>query len=211
MNQSTEHNRAWQQALLEQAERIAAAGLDPAEYLGGMMQLEQMLVEDPARVIGLLRARYLDDMDDQMGDGAADKAANMPADPPVIDPDDPLAALMAARNEDGAPLFPHVERLRAAMDGLIAGGLATDPETAYGMAERLDEELYRAALSAAVERARAIDGAETPGAADGTPYQKARETRPRRLRSRRALPAGGMSRPTDLDGLIDRALTGAGY
>lgn len=111
-------------------------------------------------------------------------------------------AIGQAKDEKGAPKFPHFERVRGSMIQLVADNLATNWDEAYSKSVRLDDELHKQVVEQ--ERSRALAEAE---ASRQEAVEKAKKAGP--VKSSPAM--GGSAQPKGLDAHLNAALERSGF
>jgi hypothetical protein len=198
-------------------QQMQAHGISEAEYVSRLMTYDNALRQNPKLALQNLAQHYGIRLS---GDSGVDYVEETPSDPQILQLQqqlnqtqahiqtmqqsqvmaqqqqlvDQVEGFSTAKDAKGNLKHPHFEKLRERMGRLVNAGETTDLNEAYGMALRLDNDLYNEAI--ANER-NAVSKKEDDRRKAAV--QKAKKIQP--TRGHGALP-GGSVKPSDLDDIL---------
>ena len=198
-------------------QQMQAHGISEAEYVSRLMTYDNALRQNPKLALQNLAQHYGIRLS---GDSGVDYVEETPSDPQILQLQqqlnqtqahiqtmqqsqvmaqqqqlvDQVEGFSTAKDAKGNLKHPHFEKLRERMGRLVNAGETTDLNEAYGMALRLDNDLYNEAI--ANER---NDVSKKEDDRRKAAVQKAKKIQP--TRGHGALP-GGSVKPFDLDDIL---------
>jgi hypothetical protein len=198
--------------------QMQANGISEAEYISRLMSYDNALRQNPQAALQHLAQHYGVDL--SSSDSGVDWNEETTSDPQIQQLQQQLTQTQAhvqsmqqsqvnaqqqqlvdqvesfatVKDTKGNLKHPHFEKVRERMGRLVNAGETTDLEAAYGMALRLDDELYKETI--ANERK---DVAEKENGRRKAAVEKAKKSQP--VRGSGA-PPGGSVKPSDLDDIL---------
>jgi hypothetical protein len=198
-------------------QQMQAHGISEAEYVSRLMSYDNALRQNPKLALQSLAQHYGISLS---GDSGVDYEEESPSDPQILQLQqqlnqtqahiqtmqqsqvmaqqqqlvDQVESFSAAKDAKGNLKHPHFEKLRERMGRLVNAGETTDLDEAYGMALRLDNDLYKEAI--ANER---NDVSKKEDDRRKAAVQKAKKIQP--TRGHGALPSGSVKQ-SDLDDIL---------
>ena len=202
-------------------QQMQAHGISEAEYVSRLMTYDNALRQNPKLALQNLAQHYGIKLS---GDSGVDYVEETPSDPQILQLQqqlnqtqahiqtmqqsqvmaqqqqlvDQVESFSTAKDAKGNLKHPHFEKLRERMGRLVNAGETTDLNEAYGMALRLDNDLYNEAITN--ERNAVSKQADDRRKAA---VQKAKKIQP--TRGHGALP-GGSVKPSDLDDILRNSI-----
>ena len=202
-------------------QQMQAHGISEAEYVSRLMTYDNALRQNPKLALQNLAQHYGIKLS---GDSGVDYVEETPSDPQILQLQqqlnqtqahiqtmqqsqvmaqqqqlvDQVESFSTAKDAKGNLKHPHFEKLRERMGRLVNAGETTDLDEAYGMALRLDNDLYNEAITN--ERNAVSKKADDRRKAA---VQKAKKIQP--TRGHGALP-GGSVKPSDLDDILRNSI-----
>ena len=202
-------------------QQMQAHGISEAEYVSRLMTYDNALRQNPKLALQNLAQHYGIRLS---GDSGVDYVEETPSDPQILQLQqqlnqtqahiqtmqqsqvmaqqqqlvDQVESFSTAKDAKGNRKHPHFEKLRERMGRLVNAGETTDLNEAYGMALRLDNDLYNEAI--ANERNDVSKKADDRRKAA---VQKAKKIQP--TRGHGALP-GGSVKSSDLDDILRNSI-----
>ena len=202
-------------------QQMQAHGISEAEYVSRLMTYDNALRQNPKLALQNLAQHYGIRLS---GDSGVDYVEETPSDPQILQLQqqlnqtqahiqtmqqsqvmaqqqqlvDQVESFSTAKDAKGNLKHPHFEKLRERMGRLVNAGEPTDLNEAYGMALRLDNDLYNEAITN--ERNAVSKKADDRRKAA---VQKAKKIQP--TRGHGALP-GGSVKPSDLDDILRNSI-----
>jgi len=202
-------------------QQMQAHGISEAEYVSRLMTYDNALRQNPKLALQNLAQHYGIRLS---GDSGVDYVEETPSDPQILQLQqqlnqtqahiqtmqqsqvmaqqqqlvDQVESFSTAKDAKGNLKHPHFEKLRERMGRLVNAGETTDLNEAYGMALRLDNDLYNEAI--ANERNDVSKKADDRRKAA---VQKAKKIQP--TRGHGALP-GGSVKSSDLDDILRNSI-----
>lgn len=202
-------------------QQMQAHGISEAEYVSRLMTYDNALRQNPKLALQNLAQHYGIKLS---GDSGVDYVEETPSDPQILQLQqqlnqtqahiqtmqqsqvmaqqqqlvDQVESFSTAKDAKGNLKHPHFEKLRERMGRLVNAGETTDLNEAYGMALRLDNDLYNEAI--ANERNDVSKKADDRRKAA---VQKAKKIQP--TRGHGALP-GGSVKSSDLDDILRNSI-----
>ena len=202
-------------------QQMQAHGISEAEYVSRLMTYDNALRQNPKLALQNLAQHYGIKLS---GDSGVDYVEETPSDPQILQLQqqlnqtqahiqtmqqsqvmaqqqqlvDQVESFSTAKDAKGNLKHPHFEKLRERMGRLVNAGETTDLNEAYGMALRLDNDLYNEAITN--ERNAVSKKADDRRKAA---VQKAKKIQP--TRGHGALP-GGSVKPSDLDDILRNSI-----
>ena len=202
-------------------QQMQAHGISEAEYVSRLMTYDNALRQNPKLALQNLAQHYGIRLS---GDSGVDYVEETPSDPQILQLQqqlnqtqahiqtmqqsqvmaqqqqlvDQVESFSTAKDAKGNLKHPHFEKLRERMGRLVNAGETTDLNEAYGMALRLDNDLYNEAITN--ERNAVSKKADDRRKAA---VQKAKKIQP--TRGHGALP-GGSVKPSDLDDILRNSI-----
>lgn len=200
IQERAERANAWkpvEEALAPLSQRLAAEGVQPAQFLSRLVQAHNFLEADPTKAIAWLAQQY--GVKAPTGDQKAE--ADEFADPEIAALRREIADLKARENErhqqqirgeqsrnerlirEFAEKNEHFETVRGLMAGLMQSGAAKDlqdaydqavwahPETRKAMAEKQEAEKLKMAQVRAAKAQKAAAASSRPAAVKGSPVE----------------------------------------
>jgi hypothetical protein len=198
-------------------QQMQAHGISEAEYVSRLMSYDNALRQNPKQAISQLAQHY--NVQLPSGDSGADYADEYTADSHTHELQQQLAQTQQQvsqlaqsqhqeryrqledqvegfanqKDANGNLKHPHFEKVRERMSRLVTAGETQDLMTAYNMALRLDDGLYKEALEKERTAVSKKEDAKRKAAID-----KAKKTRP----SRSTAPPDGTVKPNGLDDIL---------
>jgi hypothetical protein len=198
--------------------QMQANGISEAEYISRLMGYDNALRQNPRAALQHLAQHYGVDL--SSSDSGVDWNEETTSDPQIQQLQQQLTQTQAhvqsmqqsqvnaqqqqlvdqvesfatVKDAKGNLKHPHFEKVRERMGRLVNAGETTDLEAAYGMALRLDDDLYKETI--ANERK---DVAEKENGRRKAAVEKAKKSQP--VRGSGA-PPGGSVKPSDLDDIL---------
>jgi len=205
--------------------QMQANGISEAEYISRLMSYDNALRQNPQAALQHLAQHY--GVNFSSGDSGVDWNEETTSDPQIQQLQqqltqtqahvqsmqqsqvnaqqqqlvDQVEAFAASKDAKGNLKHPHFEKVRERMGRLVNAGETTDLEAAYGMALRLDDELYKEII--ANERK---DVAEKENGRRKAAVEKAKKSQPVHGSGS---PPGGTVKQADLDNILRNSIGSA--
>ena len=208
-------------------DQMRAHGVQPAEYVARLMSYDTALRQNPKLALQHLAQHYGVPLESRDSDANWEPEASASTDPQFQQLQQQLAqtqqhvqsleqsqhqeryqqlvsqvdSFATEKTKAGELKHPHFERVRERMGRLVNTGETKDLDTAYTMALRLDDELFKETLAAERKSVTTKEEDRRKAAVD-----RAKRAQP----SRSANPPSGSVKESDLDSILRATIGGSG-